>query len=110
MCDGSSRTGRRTGEARMDKLGDVLRGLGPLPNTSAGSMPTSSTGSELPAEPADEEPICPICRGAGFLRLDLPPGHPDFGKLVLCRCRTDSITRERKDKLERLSNLGPLVR
>jgi DNA replication protein DnaC len=42
--------------------------------------------------------------------VDLPPGHPDFGKLVLCRCRTDGLTQERKDKLERLSNLGPLVR
>ena len=70
-----------------------------------GSTLTSSTDN---AEP--EEAVCPICKGAGFLRVDLPPGHPDFGKLVLCRCRTDSLTRERKDKLERLSNLGPLVR
>jgi DNA replication protein DnaC len=70
-----------------------------------GSTPTSSTDSS-----ESEEAVCPICKGAGFLRVDMPPGHPDFGKLVLCRCRTESITRERKDKLERLSNLGPLVR
>lgn len=70
-----------------------------------GSTPISSTDSG-----ESEEPACPICKGAGFLRVDLPPGHPDFGKLVLCRCRTDSLTQERKGKLERLSNLGPLVR
>ena len=57
-----------------------------------------------------EEPICPICRGAGFLRVDLAPGDPDFGKLVPCRCRSTAVSQERKSKLQRMSNLGPLVR
>lgn len=69
-------------------------------------MPTSSSDSEE----ALEEPVCPVCKGAGFLRVDLPPGHPDFGKVVPCRCRTESISRDRKSKLQRMSNLGPLVR
>ena len=30
--------------------------------------------------------------------------------MVPCRCRTESVTEERKNKLQRMSNLGPLVR
>jgi len=51
-----------------------------------------------------------VCRGAGFLRLDVAPGHPDFGKLVPCRCRSQHQSQERRSRLERLSNLGPLLR
>ena len=51
-----------------------------------------------------------MCRGAGFLRLDVAPGHPDFGKLVSCRCRSQHQSQERRSRLERLSNLGPLIR
>jgi DNA replication protein DnaC len=70
------------------------------------STPTSSTGSDEPVE----EPGCPICRDAGFLRVDLAPGHPDFGKVVPCRCRSAAVSQERRTKLQRMSNLGPLVR
>lgn len=28
--------------------------------------------------------ICPICKGIGFLRKDVPVGHPDFGKAFVC--------------------------
>jgi hypothetical protein len=38
---------------------------------------------------ADDEPVdlvCPKCKGAGWLRLDLPAGAADFGRLVECSC------------------------
>lgn len=31
--------------------------------------------------------VCPICNGIGFVRQDLPVGHPDFGKLIPCTCK-----------------------
>jgi len=37
-----------------------------------------------PGDPGD--PACQICEGIGYLRVDLPVGHPDFGKLLLCYC------------------------
>lgn len=37
-----------------------------------------------PGDPGD--PACRICEGIGFVRVDLPVGHPDFGKLLLCDC------------------------
>ena len=69
-------------------------------------MPTSYSDNES----APEEPTCQLCKGAGFLRMDVPPGHPDSGKLVPCSCRTQAITQERLSRLQRLSNLGPLLR
>ena len=32
------------------------------------------------------KPGCQVCHGTGWLRQDLPVGHPDFGKLVACEC------------------------
>jgi hypothetical protein len=32
------------------------------------------------------KPDCQSCGGTGYLRLDLPLGHPLFGKLFLCEC------------------------
>jgi DNA replication protein DnaC len=32
------------------------------------------------------ELVCPRCNGAGWLRLDVQPGHQDFGRLIECRC------------------------
>lgn len=31
-------------------------------------------------------PSCKICNGTGYVRLDLPVGHPNFGKIFLCEC------------------------
>lgn len=37
-----------------------------------------------PGDPGN--PACKTCEGIGYLRVDLPIGHPDFGKLLLCDC------------------------
>jgi len=58
----------------------------------------------------DGAPPCPRCRGAGFLRHDVPASDPDFGRLVPCSCRADELQGLRRQRLERLSNLGPLTR
>lgn len=30
---------------------------------------------------------CPICGNCGYFRVDLDPGHPDFGKIHVCKHR-----------------------
>jgi DNA replication protein DnaC len=55
-------------------------------------------------------PVCSICHGAGFVRRDLPPGHPDFGRALLCECaRTEAAARQQRRMLD-MSNLGMLAR
>ena len=54
------------------------------------------------------DPDCPICGGAGYLRRDVPVGHPDFGKLDICTCRQDELLAQVRDRLFRLSQLDEL--
>jgi hypothetical protein len=37
-----------------------------------------------PGDPGN--PSCGICQGTGYVRMDLPIGHPDFGKIFYCDC------------------------
>ena len=52
---------------------------------------------------------CPRCRGAGFLYPLLPSGRPDFSRVIPCQCITGELAEERLARLQRYSNLGPLI-
>jgi DNA replication protein DnaC len=76
---------------------------------SKGSSPTSSsTKSQSNSNDLPGDPNCPYCHGVGFLRRDLPVGHPDFGKLEICTCRTVEISQQVRQRLFSLSNLSQL--
>ncbi len=44
----------------------------------------------------------------GYLRRDLPVGHPDFGKLEVCACRKGEVSQQIYRRLYALSNLDEL--
>jgi len=54
---------------------------------------------------SSDEPICPICNGAGFLRMDAPVGSPNFGRMIDCRCKLDE---RRINARRRLHQFGEL--
>jgi len=58
----------------------------------------------------ERETTCPICKGLGYLRADVPVGHPDFGKLVPCACRLAELAQRRVAALRTLSDLEILSR
>lgn len=58
---------------------------------------------DLPGDPA-----CPKCHGVGYLRRDLPVGHPEFGKLQVCDCRAGQISQQVRQRLFALSRLEEL--
>ena len=58
----------------------------------------------------DESSVCPLCHGFGYLRLDVPPGHPDFGRAVPCQCRAREKEEQHLHDLLQASNLGLLTR
>lgn len=47
---------------------------------------------------------CPACGGLGWQRMQVPPGHPKFGQLVLCEL---CGSKKRQEWLERVSRLSP---
>jgi DNA replication protein DnaC len=51
---------------------------------------------------------CPYCHGLGYLRRDLPIGHPDFGKVQICSCRQEQVSQQIHQKLFSISNLANL--
>jgi DNA replication protein DnaC len=90
----------------MKKLDEILKGLG----ASAPSPGDTGLSSATEAVERVEEGVCPLCRGAGFVRREVPLDHPDFGRAFPCRCVLDEREEERLARLERYSNLGPLTR
>ncbi len=64
---------------------------------------TSSTEPRPSSLPGD--PNCPICHGIGFIRQDLPVGHPDFGKMQICTCRQQALSQSVHDGLRKASNV-----
>jgi len=71
---------------------------------SAESAPASPSRSML------GRPDCPLCHGLGYVRLDVPLDHPDFGKLFPCTCRAREIQAQRSETLKLSSNLATLER
>jgi len=56
-----------------------------------------------PPAPAIPPPLkqasaaCPVCLGMGFVRRDVPHGHPLFGKALKCACRDAEARRRQRD-------------
>ena len=48
---------------------------------------------------------CPRCNGAGYLRANVPFGHPHFGKPLPCACKEAEQKDKRLQQLRDLSNL-----
>jgi len=52
--------------------------------------------------------ICSRCQGAGYLRADVPFGHPHFGKAIACECKEAERRAKRRQQLREMSNLDAL--
>lgn len=71
-----------------------------LPNT------PRDTGADYTITVNSAAGVCSICKGAGFLRNNVPFGHPQFGKAVACQCKEQERKRKRRQQLQEISNLG----
>lgn len=71
---------------------------------------TSSSTDTLPTLTRDlpGDPNCPECHGIGYYRLDVPFGHPDFGRLHICTCRQAQVSQRVHQRLFEMSHLDEL--
>ncbi|GHP00872.1 hypothetical protein KSF_109190 [Reticulibacter mediterranei] len=60
--------------------------------------------------PTPASSTCPRCKGAGYLRLDVPFGHPHFGRPIACECKEAERKEKRRQHLHDLSNLDAFHR
>lgn len=68
--------------------------------------PLSENGADYTITLNAPVSLCPVCKGAGFLRSNVPFGHPQFGKAVACQCKEQERKRKRRQQLQEISNLG----
>lgn len=61
---------------------------------------TPGTSAELPQKP----PVCPICKGVGYLSQRMPAGGFE---LVPCECKQRQLEERDYQKLQTMSNLDP---
>lgn len=74
----------------------------------ASSRNSSITEPPDPSAYLAGDPDCPHCSGLGYVRADHPVGHPDFGRLQVCTCRSAEIVQHNKSRLYALSQLNEL--
>jgi DNA replication protein DnaC len=77
---------------------------------SKASSPTSSNTDQDSWRTIDTpgDPNCPDCHGLGYVRLELPVGHPEFGKAHICACRQEQVSQQVHKRLFQLSHLDEL--
>jgi DNA replication protein DnaC len=85
----------------MEHISEILKRQARI-NTSSKNTETLSSAD---SEKASAEPVCPICKGAGFVHPRLPSGQPDYSRVVPCRCTQPEREKERKSRLRQYSGL-----
>ncbi len=90
----------------MAHIDEILKRNSSPPPTPPPEEEANSTASA----PSEQEWLCPICGGIGYLRHDVPVGHPNFGKLVPCDCRLADQEAARTRRLRAISNLDTMAR
>jgi DNA replication protein DnaC len=81
------------------KIDETLKRI--VENTSKANTPITSSTSL-------GDPNCPHCGGVGYLRMDVPVGHPNFGRLQICVCRQRDVSEQVRNRLYSLSHLDEL--
>src|SRR5436305_6056033 len=54
--------------------------------------------------------VCAKCKGAGYLRANVPYGHPAFGKAQMCECKLAAKKAETQQTLLEVSGIVGLKR
>jgi DNA replication protein DnaC len=101
----------------------MMKSVSEILNRSDVGIPTKNSSYSLSTEqrdsqsahqesssPPDAQAPCPICQGAGYLREDVPVGHPRFGKLIACRCLQAKLEAQHISSLRAVSNLDAMDR
>ena len=88
----------------MEHIDEIIKQHTPEPpeEMEVGNAATSASD--------DHEWLCPKCGGTGYLRQDVPVGHPNFGKLIECGCRQAERETKRLNNLRSISNLDAMER
>jgi DNA replication protein DnaC len=110
------------------QIGPRRTGSGASMASSASNAPSASSASNQSSQPsASNKPsgkapsgratrasskagalgVCPLCHGAGYVRLDVAVGDPAFGQAIRCQCKEQQLKERDRLNLRNVSNLDP---
>ena len=93
----------------MQRLGPLLAGWSHrATDTSSASDRDEPLERDHSLWTSEDAAACDICGGAGYVRVSRPVGDPNFGRVQPCQCRRAEEQSRAAERLQRLSNLGPL--
>ena len=84
----------------------------PLPMEVEQAKAPAGESRMVPALPAPlrvSVPSCPLCQDRGYLRANAPFGHPQFGKLVECKCKQARKHEAHRQRLRDQSQIDQLA-
>ena len=84
----------------MKPIGEIMK-LMELPSPKG--VPASETSTTGTSESAD---VCPICKGAGFVRIDAPVESPNFSRLIQCTCKREERWQKSMSQINDMSNMA----
>jgi hypothetical protein len=88
----------RVGSEVSHLVGSEL--LAAFPGIKAGFEEAAVAGPSVRWDGRDPNAACDRCRGAGYVRRDVPPGDPDFGRLFDCVCEIGQArAKKRQDRI-----------
>ncbi len=92
------------GQAQSPARNYAHRHIDPVSSVTS-VRPVPAQFPHVPASPLPGKQACARCRGAGYLRADVPFGHPNFGKPIACECKEAERRDKRRQQLREMSNL-----
>jgi DNA replication protein DnaC len=109
MSDMGDVGGPGMGSPGLEPIGDSMRGfLERLAERRRRRVLSAEHAEASQLAVVPKPPVCPYCGGAGYLRLDVPVGHPSFGQPVPCKCKEREL--EERHRLEEERRLLELDR
>jgi DNA replication protein DnaC len=83
----------------MEHIGEILKKQIQTNTSRANTDILSGAEEEAPG------PVCPICKGAGFVHPRLPSGKPDYSRVIPCHCTQKEREKELQSRLRKYSGL-----
>ena len=103
-----NRSGNPASSASSGQIRSSSASKASTPTTSSARGTSAQKGRATRASGKGSAPgVCPLCHGAGYVRLDVPVGDPAFGQAVRCQCKEQQIEERDRSNLRRYSNLEP---
>jgi len=75
------------------------------PSTGSKSVRDSKPKADSPSRASVQSVNCRRCSDLGFVRADVPLGHPDFGRAIRCSCKADEDRASHAKRAQDASNL-----